>query len=394
MQILIADKVSRELVKALEALGAQIRLEPDLNEVSLPKAIGDAAVLIVRSTRVTEAAIRAAGRLGLIVRAGAGVNTIDLDAASARGIYVSNCPGMNTDAVAEITIGLLIAADRGIADATEALRSGRWQKGRFGKARGLKGRTLGIVGAGQIGKAVAVRARALEMKVIAWSRSLSPEKAEYLGVGYAPTLKELAEKSDAVSVHVAAARLTRKLIGREFFEAMRPGTIFVNTSRGDVVDTEALAGAIRTKGLRVGLDVFESEPGGSEAAFEQTALASQCICTPHIGASTEQAEEAISGEVLRIVREYMLTGDPPNAVNLREPIEQQTHLKVRHYNRVGVLARVLNLLRDEGVNIEEMHNAIFETNATASATLALDKQPDPATIQKLAEDADIIEVRS
>jgi D-3-phosphoglycerate dehydrogenase / 2-oxoglutarate reductase len=391
-KILIADEVSKDLVSSLEVLGAEVMMHPELTAETLPEAIADAGILIVRSTKVTADTIKVAKHLGLIVRAGAGVNTIDLEAASGKGIYVTNCPGMNTDAVAEVTIGLLISADRGIADATQAMRDGKWQKGRFGKAKGLKGRTLGIIGMGQIGQAVAKRAKALDMKIIAWSRSLSPEKAEALGLDYAATLTELAAKSDAVSVHIAAVKETIKLINNEFLKAMKPGAIFLNTSRGDVVDTEALAEVIRVKGIRVGLDVFEGEPEGNEASFDQTALAVQTVCTPHIGASTEQAEEAIASEVLRIVRQYMQTGQPLNAVNLRKSMDKRPYLTIRHYNHVGVLARVLDMLRDERINVEEMQNTIFKTNEAACCCLTLDKTPNEITISKLTNDQDILEV--
>lgn len=391
-KILIADKVSKDLVASLEAFGAEVRLHAELTAETLPEAITDAGILIVRSTKVTADTIKVAKHLGLIVRAGAGINTIDLEAASGRGIYVTNCPGMNTDAVAEVAIGLLIAADRGIADATQAMRNGKWQKGRFGKAKGLKGRTLGIVGTGQIGMAVARRAKALEMKIIAWSRSLSPEKAETLGVGYAATLTELAAKSDAVSVHIAAAKDTKKFINDSFFQAMKSGAIFLNTSRGDVVDTAALVQAITVKGLRVGLDVFEGEPEGSDVPFAQTELAAKTVCTPHIGASTEQAEEAIASEVLRIVRQYMQTGQPLNVVNLRKSSEKRPYLTIRHYNHVGVLARVLHMLRDERINVEEMQNTIFKTNEAACCCLTLDKMPNEISLRKLTDDKDILEV--
>ena len=294
MRILIADKVSKELVSSLEKLGATVRINPELTDETLPDAVGDASILIVRSTKVTAETIDSAPHLSLIVRAGAGVNTIDLSAASKRGIYVSNCPGMNTAAVAELAIGLLISADRGIADATIAMRSGRWDKKRFGKARGLKGRTLGIVGLGQIGLAVANRATGLGMKVLCWSRSLSQEKAETLGMERAETLLDLARNSDAITVHVAATKDTKRLINKDFFSAMRPGSIFINTSRGDVIDSAALADAIASKGVRAGLDVFEGEPAEGQAPFEQTELAAKLVCTPHIGASTDQAEEAIA----------------------------------------------------------------------------------------------------
>jgi D-3-phosphoglycerate dehydrogenase len=393
MKILIADKVSKEMIAELEALGGKVAYNPDLKAEDLPQAIGDATVLIVRSTRVNADTINAGTHLSLVIRAGAGVNTIDLETASARGTYVATCPGMNTDAVAELVIGLLISADRGIADATAALRAGQWRKKFFGNARGLKGRTLGILGLGQIGSAVARRAKALEMEVLAWSRSLTPERAEQLGLQYAATPLEVAARADAVTVHLALAKETDKLVGKEFLAAMKPGAIFLNAARGEIVDTAALMEAVASKWLRVGLDIFENEPAAGEAPFEQTELAAKVTCTPHIGASTDQAAEAIAAEAVRIVKVFVETGRPPNVVNVRGEPKDETHLVVRHFNHVGVLARVLTMLRDEGINIEEMQNLIFQTDEAACCSLALDKPPSQATVEKLKADKDIIDVR-
>jgi D-3-phosphoglycerate dehydrogenase len=394
MKILIADKVEAELIEKLEKMGAEVISNPDLKAEDLPAAIGEAVILVVRSTKVTADTINNATHLGLIIRAGAGVNTIDLAAASARGTYVANCPGMNTDAVAELAIGLLISADRGIADATQALRAGKWQKKLFGKGKGLKGRTLGIVGLGQIGLAVAKRAKGLEMEVLAWSRSLTPEKAEEMEIGYASSPLEVAKLADAVSIHLASNSETKKMIGKEFFGAMKQDSVLINTSRGEVIDEDALAEAVESKGIRAGLDVFDPEPAGGEAPFDKTDLASKVVCTPHIGASTEQAAQAILNSVLNIVTSYKENGQPPakNVVNLRKEVKSEVKLVVRHFNRVGVLSRVLESLRDEGINIEEMQNSIFEGNDAACCSLALDKKPGPEILSKLSQDQDIIEV--
>ena len=317
MNVLIVDKLSPEVVAALEALGLAVDARGDLNADTLPAAVGAADILVVRSTKVTAATVQAAERLSLIIRAGAGVDTIDLAAASARGIYVANCPGQNTAAVAELAIGLLVAADRRIVDATASMRDGAWRKKEFGKAHGLAGRTLGILGFGAIGKAVARRAAAMEMKVIACSRSLTPAAAEAVGVGYAATPDELAPRCDAVSVHLASTPETKHVVGKRFLDAMRPGAILVNTSRGTLVDTAALRAAVAAKGLRVGLDVFEGEPAGGEAEWTDRELACLATCTPHVGASTDQASEAVAAEVVRIVRAFLETGHPLGVVNLR-----------------------------------------------------------------------------
>ena len=392
MKVLIVDKLSPETVTALEELGCRVEVRGDLNADNLPGAMGDVSVLVVRSTKVTAAAIQAAGQLSLIIRAGAGVDTIDLVSASARGIYVANCPGKNTAAVAELAIGLLVAADRRIVDATIALRSGAWRKKEFGKARGLAGRTLGVLGLGAIGKAVAQRAAGLEMNVLAWSRSLTPETAEELGIGYAASPEELAAKADAVSVHLAFTPETKHLVGKKFFDAMKPGAILVNTSRGPLVDTAALRAAIAEKGLRVGLDVFECEPAGGEADFADKDLAALVSCTPHVGASTDQAAEAVADEVVHIVDAFLRTGHPAGTVNLCAHSPATHRLVVRHYNRVGVLAAILDGLRGEEINVEEMENTIFAGAQAACCAMLLDQSPSPELIASLRGNADILHV--
>jgi len=391
MKVLIADKVSSKMIEDLKGLGFEVTTMPDISPADLPGLIGGAEILIVRSKQVTASAIDAAAALSLIIRAGAGVNTIDVKRASEKGIYVANCPGKNTDAVAELAIGLLIAADRRIPDALLDLRNGKWRKKEYGKARGLKGRTLGIVGLGSIGNAVARRAKGLDMEVIGWSRSLTPEKAKALGIGFCASAAELAAKADAVSVHVALSKDTRGLIGSEFFGAMKKGAIFVNTARGEVVDGAALKEVLRSGKIRAGLDVFENEPTGGEADFADTELAGLLsAAAPHIGASTDQAEEAIADEAVRVARIFAETGKPVNAVNPRK-LHVGFPLVVRHYNRVGVLANVLRELRDEGVNIEEMENTIFDGEEAACCSLVLDKLPSASLVVRIGSIEHVIQ---
>ena len=391
MKILIADKVSAKMLIDLKALGAEVTLLPDVSADALPAAIGDTEILIVRSKKVTAATIEAGASLSLIIRAGAGVNTIDIKKASEKGIYVANCPGKNTDAVAELAIGLLIAADRRIPEALIDLRAGQWRKKEYGKARGLKGRTLGIVGMGSIGAAVAKRAQGLEMNVIAWSRSLSPIKAKALGIGYCASLEELADQADAVSVHLALSAETRGLLGAAFFDRLKKGALFVNTARGEVVDSEALKAVLSTGKIRAATDVFANEPAGGEAPFADTELAALLAgAAPHIGASTDQAEEAIAEETVRVAQTFLATGKPVNAVNPRKS-QGGISLVIRHYNRVGVLASVLHELRNEGINIEEMENTVFEGELAASCSLALDKAPSEMLMKCIASRENIIQ---
>ena len=390
MKILIADKLAESAIAQLQDLGADVTVKPDLKAEDLPNVIGDNEVLIVRSTKVIRETIEAASSLGLIVRAGAGVNTIDLECASSVGVHVANCPGKNTDAVAELALGLLIAADRRIVNASCDLRAGTWRKKEYGKAAGLKGRVLGIIGLGSIGKALVKRAQGLEMEVVAWSRSLTAEKADALGIEYCESPQTVAEKADAVSVHLAVTPDTKHFIDKEFFSRMKPGAIFINASRGEIVDTAALKDAIAEKALRVGLDVYENEPTGGEAPFNDTELAELVSCTPHIGASTNQASEAIAQEAVNVVRSYKDTGTPVNVVNIQRQSPAVNNLVIRHYNHVGVLAGVLDELRNAGVNIEEMQNIIFEGGRAASCTMKLDDSVSPELLEKIAAGKDII----
>ena len=390
MKVLIADKVSAKMVADLQSLGCEVALEPDLSAEALPAALAGVEILIVRSKQVTAAAIEAGSSLSLIIRAGAGVNTIDIKKASEKGVYVANCPGKNTDAVAELAIGLLIAADRRIPEALADLRAGKWRKKEYGKARGLKGRTLGVVGLGSIGCAVARRALGLEMNVVGWSRSLTPARAKALGIGYCATLEELAGSVDAVSVHLALSKDTRGLIGGAFFERLQKGALFVNTARSEVVDGAALKAVLAAGRIRAALDVFENEPAGGEAPFADTELAGLlAAASPHIGASTDQAEEAIAEETVRVARTFLETGKPVNAVNPRK-LHSGVPLVIRHYNRVGVLAGVLGELRAEGINIEEMENTIFEGELAACCALVLDKKPSEALLQRIGAAENVI----
>ena len=393
MKVLIADKLSPATVAALQELGLEVRVDADLTAERLPDEIGDANILVVRSTTVNAATFEAGKGLSLVIRAGAGVNTIDLAAASERGVYVANCPGKNTAAVAELAIGLLIAADRRICAATDALRAGQWKKKEFGKSRGLKGRTLGILGLGAIGLAVARRALGLEMDVIAWSRSLTPERAEELGIGYADSPEMLARESDAVSVHLAMTPDTKHMVNKAFLDAMKPGSVLINSSRGELVDTEALKAAIAEKELRVGLDVYEDEPAGGEADFPQADLAGVIAAgTPHIGASTDQASEAVAEEVVRIVDVFLKTGHPAGTVNLCKRSPATHSLVVRHMNKVGILAGVLLGLREEGINVEEVENTIFEGAKAACCSILVDQAPSDALLSKMKENPDILHV--
>jgi D-3-phosphoglycerate dehydrogenase len=394
MKVLIADKFEQSGQDGLRDAGCEVSYQPDLKDDALTEAIGreQPDVLVVRGTKVSEAALDA-GALKLVVRAGAGYNTIDVAAASSRGIYVSNCPGKNSVAVAELALALILALDRHIADNVIQLREGRWNKKEFSKARGLMGRTLGLVGTGQIGREVIARARAFGMQVVAWSRSLDEARAAELGVERKENPVEVARASDVVSVHVALNDETRGMIDAEFFGAMREGAYFINTARGEVVDQGALIEAMRTRGLRAGLDVYANEPTSAAGEFtDEIAKEPNLYGTHHVGASTDQAQEAIAAETVRIVKTFKETGRVPNVVNLAERTPATHTLVVRHRDRPGVLARVLDAIRAAGINVQEMENVVFAGAQAAVARINLEAAPSEETLTKLRAGEDIIEL--
>jgi D-3-phosphoglycerate dehydrogenase len=395
MLVLIADKFEQSGRDGLQAIGCEVSYQPDLKDEALVEAIRNNApdVLIVRGTKVTEPML-SAGPVKLVVRAGAGYNTIDVAAASKRGIYVSNCPGKNSIAVAELAFALILALDRRVVDNVITMRRGEWNKKEFSKARGLFGRTLGLIGVGKIGQEMIPRARAFGMPVVAWSRSLTPDRAAALGVEFKASPNEVAGAADVVSVHLALSAETRNLIGKAFFDSMRSGSYFINTSRGEVVDQAALVEAMNAHGIRAGLDVYAGEPTSGTGEFSDSIGKEENLYgTHHIGASTDQAQEAIAAETVRIIREFKDTGRVPNVINLARQTPATHRLVVRHLDRPGVLAAVLDAIKSEQINVQEMENIVFEGAAAAVARINLDNAPSQALLDRLrADSADIIEL--
>jgi len=395
MLVLIADKFEQSGRDGLQAIGCEVSYQPDLKDEALVEAIRNNApdVLIVRGTKVTEPML-GAGPVKLVVRAGAGYNTIDVAAASKRGIYVSNCPGKNSIAVAELAFALILALDRRVVDNVITMRRGEWNKKEFSKARGLFGRTLGLIGVGKIGQEMIPRARAFGMPVVAWSRSLTPDRAAALGVEFKASPNEVAGAADVVSVHLALSAETRNLIGKAFFDSMRSGSYFINTSRGEVVDQAALVEAMNAHGIRAGLDVYAGEPTSGTGEFSDSIGKEENLYgTHHIGASTDQAQEAIAAETVRIIREFKDTGRVPNVINLARQTPATHRLVVRHLDRPGVLAAVLDAIKSEQINVQEMENIVFEGAAAAVARINLDNAPSQALLDRLrADSADIIEL--
>ena len=395
MKILIADAFERSGLDALAAAGHDVDHQPGLKTADLPAAVREADVLVVRSTRVEEAVFEN-GPLGLVIRAGAGVNTIDVEAAARRAVFVANVPGKNAVAVAELTIGLILAIDRRIPENVADARAGAWNKKDYSEADGLLGKTIGIIGLGQIGLSVAERAAAFGLRIITTGKPREPwveERMKDLAIETVPDLPALAAASDIVTLHVPTGSSTKKMIGAEFLSRVRPGAILINTSRGDVVDEAALLTAIAEKGLRVGIDVFEDEPSEGAGEFESGLACHPAVYTTHhIGASTAQAQEAIAAEVVAMVRDYE-KGMARNVVNLTPPPPVGSVIVVRHYDRVGVLSAVLEALKQEGLNVQEMQNLVFAGAGSAVATIHIEGEIAESLRFGLSANPDVIDVR-
>jgi D-3-phosphoglycerate dehydrogenase len=396
MKILLADSLPAAAVIRLEAAGDEVWVNGDLTADDLGDALAGFEALVVRSTKVTADALAQADELALIVRAGAGTNTIDCEKAAELGIFVCNVPGQNALAVAELTLGLLIAVDRHIAAGTADLREGKWNKKAYSKADGLFGRTMGIIGVGDIGIATAERATGFGIDVIAVakdSRSAAMvQRAEQAGIQFVASNDELLAASDIVSLHVPGHASTKGLVDAAFLAKMKTGAILLNTSRGDVVDEAALIDAMESRGLRAGLDVFADEPGSGTAAFASVlAQHPSVVATHHVGASTEQAQDAVAAGTIDAIDAYR-AGDVVNCVNMEAVPARSATIVVRHLDRVGVLAAVLAILRGQHLNVSNMTNKIFAGAKAAVATIDVAKVPSAAVLEEIKARDDVINV--
>jgi D-3-phosphoglycerate dehydrogenase len=384
MKLFIADKYPAAHLAKFKQLGCTVTYQPDVSADDLPKLIAGHKILVVRSKQVSAATLKGGDELALVLRAGAGVNTIDVKTASTRGIFVTNCPGKNSIAVAELVFTLILGIDRRLAESTAALRAHQWNKKEFSKADGIFGKTLGVVGVGSIGREVILRAQAFGLKVIAWSRSLTPTQAEELGIGHCAELDDIFRRADIITLHTALKPETRQLVNAARLALMRPNAVLINTARGEVVDQTALHAALAANKIRAGLDVYDPEPAEGTADFANPILDLPNFCgTHHVGASTEQAQDAIADEAFRIVEAFIKTGEALNCVNLAKRTPAKWQLVVRHYDRIGVLAFVLDVIRRANINVEEVRNIVFDGAAAASCRIQLNSEPQPELLETL-----------
>lgn len=384
MKVLVADAFPKERLAEIAALGLTVEFRPELTPRDLPGAMAGVTALVVRGKQVTAEVFERADALSLVIRAGAGVNTIDVAAASRVGVYVANCPGQNAIAVAELAIGLMLALDRRIPDNVAQLRAGQWDKKRFSEADGLFGRRLGVAGTGPIGRETLERARGFGLELHAWSRSLDEPGAAALGVKRAASLLELASRVDILSLHLPLNSQTRGLVSREVLESLHPGAMLINTARAELVDQAALLELARAGRLRVGIDVFAGEPEKGQAAFvSELGQLPNVYGTHHVGASTAQAQDAIAAETVRILASFVRDGSIPNCVNVARKSPARARLMVRHHDKVGVLSHVLGAIREAGINVEEVQNTVFDGASAACCAIQLDERPGEALLERI-----------
>ena len=398
MLLCFADPIEASEISILEAQGHHCALLNQLSKVDLDSEIKTAEVLIVRSTKVTRSMMVSAPELGLIIRAGAGTDNIDVEAASELGIYVCNVPGQNAVAVAELTLGLILALDRGIPESTRDLKASDWNKAKYSKATGLKGRNIAIFGFGSIGQEVAARAKGFGLSVHALSNNERPSSAtntiSEMDVILHDTTEQLLAVADIVSLHLPLTAQTEKMVNEKFLGQMKRGATLINTARGGLLDEEAVLQAMQANDLRVGLDVFEGEPSDAATTWGPAlAQMDNFVGTHHIGASTDQARTAVARGVVAVINGYEI-GLPPNCVNIAAQPLGECAIAVRHKDEVGALAAVLSCLGSAGLNVQQMRNEIFEgmKDAAAVATIRISRAPSPSTVGELQAIPSVIKV--
>ena len=389
LKVLVADKFPDKYIQQMKDLDLAVSYQPKLGEKDLPEAAKDVDILIVRSTVVNEDTINNSQKLNLIVRAGSGVNNIAIPAANKKGVYVTNCPGMNAVAVAELAFGLMITLDRFIPDNVSDFKNSIWNKDKYSKGKGLKGKTLGVIGVGNIGKEVAKRALAFDMNV--YGKDIT--RIEGVQIKDFSEMDQLLPLCDIISIHLPATPQTKGLFNKQMFSYMKNGAYLINTSRQDVINEDDLLEAIKEKNLRVAVDVFKGEPEGKSGEVKSKLQDNPNIyVTHHIGASTEQAQDAVAEETVRIIKHYVHSGVIDHWVNRAKITDAKYQLVVKHYDKPGVLAGVLDVIRSGSINIEEIENIIFEGGIAACCTLKLQNTATADMLKKISENQNVISV--
>jgi len=334
MKIIVCDPISPKGIALLQQ-------RPEFNVVVLPKPlpeaellmlVGDATALVVRSeTKVTKQVIEAAKELRVVGRAGVGVDNVDIEAATQHGTVVMNTPGGNTVTTAELSFAMLLALARKVPQAHATMVAGKWDRKQFQGVE-LQGKTLGVLGMGRIGTEVAKRALAFGMRVIAYDPYLTEERARAIGAEFAPEVDHVYREADFITVHMPVTKETREMLNTAAFAKMKPGVRIVNCARGEIIAEADLIAALESKKVAgAALDVFAVEPLPADHPYRKQP---NLILTPHLGASTQEAQEKCGVEVAEVIAGYLLTGEVRNAVNLPF-LDAKTYEQVKPYLPLG-----------------------------------------------------------
>ncbi len=345
MRVLVSDNISPKGIELLKKAGLHVDVKTGMSREELKACIGEYHALIIRSaTKVTADVIEAATNLKVIGRAGSGLDNVDREAATKKGIVVMNTPGGNTITTAEHTIALLFAIARNIPQATQSMKEGKWEKKRFMGVE-LFNKTLGIIGLGNIGSQVAKRALGLEMNVVAYDPFLSDERARELGVEKV-SLDELFERSDFITIHTPLTDETRNLINRESIKKMKDGVMIINCARGGIVNERDLYEALEAgKVAGAALDVFEKEPPEDLTLIRHP----QVVCTPHLGASTREAQENVAVAIAEQVIDYLINGTIRNAVNFPSIPSEQIPVLMPYIQLAEVMGKFTAQIYEGGI---------------------------------------------
>src|SRR5208282_3602701 len=384
MKILIADSVSERAVEILrEQKSWDVVFLPKKAEANVAEEIRDAEALVVRSaTKVTSQLLASAERLRVIGRAGVGVDNVDLDAATAKGVVVMNTPGGNAQSVAEHTMALLLALARRLPQADASMKQGRWEKKKL-EGMELRGKTLGLIGLGQIGAGVASLAKAFEMQIIAYDPYVSSLLAGELDVKLG-TFEEVLKSADFISLHASATPETRHMLSARTLALAQPGVRIVNCARGDLInETDLLAALESSQVAGAGLDVFEAEPPKDSKLVSHPNV----IATPHIAGSTEEAQEIVGIRIAEQVRDFLRLGVARNAVNMPS-VSPEEYKKLEPYLRLGEKLGAF-VAQIAGERLEEVRisydGGLAELNTALVRNAAL-----KGILSQIAEDVNLI----
>lgn len=382
MKILVACVLPEFAIEELRGLGSEVVVQPTLAGEALVAASRDVNILIVRRTRVPADLFNTASSLQMVLRAGTDVSGIAVEAASAQGVFVTNCPQRDAVAVSEMAFASMLALDRQLLDAVAVARSNSHiKRDEFPEARGLAGRTLGVVGFGPTERELARRARAFDMKVLCWSHSMQGEHAGAEDVDFVNWPRELAARSDIVFVYAPPEEGEELRADSELLSEMREGAHLIHIGVPAALNESAVVEAIERRKIRVATDLFAPREG--ERVRSALADRPDVLTTYRLADRSAQARDAIAAETVSIVRKFLVSGVLVNCVNLLERSPATWQLVLRLRDAVGIMANIMDAIRADGVNAEEITSRVFSGARAAWCTIALDERPSAEALQTI-----------